>query len=119
MVFHFCLEKYLQRTKERTNKDRHENNKEKITCDLKVTEDLENSREISVDEISTIAQETDNVEDQSQCELENSNDSVKKKPKNEIISKKENQKTKMEQKKKEGMIIYYKVESHEILKNTQ
>ncbi|CAB3984687.1 Ankyrin repeat and zinc finger domain-containing 1, partial [Paramuricea clavata] len=94
-------EKYLQRTKEMTNKDRLENNKEKIARDRKVTEDLENSREISVDEISTIAQETDNVEDQSQCQLENSNDSVKKKPKNERISKKENQKTKMEQKKKE------------------
>jgi hypothetical protein len=104
LAFHFCLENYLQRTSEKTNKDKHENDKEKISSDLKVTEDLENRDEISVDRVGTLAHEMVSVEeDRSQCDLKNSNNSAKKKPKNERISKKENQKIKMEQKKEEGI----------------
>ncbi len=100
LAFHFCLENYLQRTREKTNKDKHDNDKEKIASDLKVTEDLAQKSKVTED----LSQEMASVqEDLSQCDLENSNSSVKKKPKNERISKKEYQKTKMEQKKKEGI----------------
>lgn len=105
---YFCVENYLQRTKERTNNDSQENNetnKEKMTCDFKVTGE-NNGGENSVDGISSVTRETNIVEGRGQCERENLSNSVKKKSKNERISKKESQKTnKMEHKKKEGMVI--------------
>ena len=92
----------------KTNNDRRENNeskKEKIKGDFKVTSE-NNAGENSVDGISTVAREASVVEGHGHCERENLNNLVKKKSKNERISKKENEKTnKMEQKKKEGTAI--------------
>ena len=97
LVFRF-LENYLQRFNKLTNKDRDENNKEKTTCDIKVTEDLQNRGEIVIDEINTIAEEIVSMDDHSLMDDQNSNNSVKK-------GKKESQKKQVERRKKEGMII--------------
>ena len=98
LVFRF-LENYLQQFNKLTNKDRDENNKEKTTCDIKVTEDLgENKGEIVIDEINTIAEEIVSMDGHSHMDDQNSNNSVKK-------GKKESQKKQVERRKKQGMII--------------